>query len=312
MGTAEQTLDVARGFLHRPTREEPDGSNRVAGITDQGGFVPAAWCDAFVQTCLRAAGVDSGPQTMWVSNTIGYFRGLGRAFTNPRDAQPGDLVAFEWGTTSGGYDHIGFVESVRGDGLVTIEGNIGNRVQNLFRSWTSGIAELARPDYAAATAPPAPTPPSVPTQVWRRGSRGEYVKQIQTLVQGQILAPVTVDGVYGELTEAAVKVWQSKLGVTPDGVWGPATQAATDALLAYLASLPQAPPPPAMPTLRLGARGDAVVTLQRRLLANGVPVGGGIDGVFGYGTNHAVVWFQRTRGLVADGVVGPRTWAALG
>jgi cell wall-associated NlpC family hydrolase len=61
----------------------------------------------------------------------------------------------------------------------------------------------------------------------------------------------------------------------------------------------------ASPTLRQGARGPAVATLQRLLR---VPA----DGRFGPRTRAAVVTFQRTHRLTADGVVGPRTWRALG
>ena len=67
----------------------------------------------------------------------------------------------------------------------------------------------------------------------------------------------------------------------------------------------------AQPVLRLGSRGGAVVTLQRRLAALHYFDVGAADGVFGAGTYHAVVAFQKVQGLTRDGVVGPTTWARL-
>ena len=59
------------------------------------------------------------------------------------------------------------------------------------------------------------------------------------------------------------------------------------------------------PIVRVGDRGANVVYLQQKLRITA-------DGIFGNGTRNAVIAFQRSKGLVADGVVGPRTWAALG
>ena len=64
------------------------------------------------------------------------------------------------------------------------------------------------------------------------------------------------------------------------------------------------------PVLRLGSRGAAVAQLQRRLVALHYDVGS-VDGIFGPQTFHGVVAFQKVNGLVRDGIVGPRTWAAL-
>ncbi|MFF5173821.1 L,D-transpeptidase family protein [Micromonospora sp. NPDC000089] len=64
------------------------------------------------------------------------------------------------------------------------------------------------------------------------------------------------------------------------------------------------------PVLRQGSRGAAVTSLQRRLAALHYDVGAA-DGVFGGSTFHAVVAFQKVNGLGRDGIVGPRTWAAL-
>lgn len=55
--------------------------------------------------------------------------------------------------------------------------------------------------------------------LYRRGSRGDMVKQIQ---QALHLLP---DGIFGCLTEEAVKAFQSKIHLQPDGVVGPKTLA---------------------------------------------------------------------------------------
>ena len=66
------------------------------------------------------------------------------------------------------------------------------------------------------------------------------------------------------------------------------------------------------PTLRRGDRGDYVVELQKDLMTLGYSVGAsGADGIFGRNTETAVKDFQSNSGLVADGIVGKRTWAAL-
>jgi lysozyme len=49
--------------------------------------------------------------------------------------------------------------------------------------------------------------------------------------------------------------------------------------------------------------------LQRALAGEGLEVA--VDGDFGRGTEDAVKSFQRERGLVVDGIVGPGTWEAL-
>jgi len=58
------------------------------------------------------------------------------------------------------------------------------------------------------------------------------------------------------------------------------------------------------PTLRRGDKGPAVELVQTRV---GVDATGTFDAI----TEAAVRSFQRAHGLVADGIVGPRTWATL-
>ena len=70
---------------------------------------------------------------------------------------------------------------------------------------------------------------------------------------------------------------------------------------------PHVPPFPGV--VKRGSRGNAVRQVQQRLKDRGWKVT--VDGVFGAGTDTVVRAFQREKRLVADGVVGPRTWNAL-
>ena len=61
--------------------------------------------------------------------------------------------------------------------------------------------------------------------------------------------------------------------------------------------------------LRRGSFGDAVQQLQELLAAQGYPLS--IDRDFGPATELAVMQFQQRAGLLVDGIVGQKTWAAL-
>jgi len=67
---------------------------------------------------------------------------------------------------------------------------------------------------------------------------------------------------------------------------------------------PETGAPAGRATLRRGAAGPLVKEVQKKLRVDA-------DGIFGAGTEAAVRAFQRTRGMVPDGIVGPKTWAAL-
>lgn len=66
-----------------------------------------------------------------------------------------------------------------------------------------------------------------------------------------------------------------------------------------------------LPTIRKGSKGDAVVTLQTALNAAGYDCGAA-DGIFGKNTKKAVEAFQKAHSLTVDGIVGRKTWTALG
>jgi peptidoglycan hydrolase-like protein with peptidoglycan-binding domain len=63
-------------------------------------------------------------------------------------------------------------------------------------------------------------------------------------------------------------------------------------------------PPPSLPLLRVGSSGAFVIEIQGY-------VGAVQDGKFGPQTCAAVKHWQAGHGLVADGIVGPKTWASF-
>lgn len=71
------------------------------------------------------------------------------------------------------------------------------------------------------------------------------------------------------------------------------------------------PPSSACPILAIGSRGPSVQHLQQLLMNAGYNPGT-IDGIFGSRTQAAVMAFQRDSHINVDGIVGPRTWTALG
>ncbi|MEW1613533.1 MULTISPECIES: peptidoglycan-binding protein [unclassified Streptomyces] len=129
------------------------------------------------------------------------------------------------------------------------------------------------------------------------GSSGPQVKAVQQLLNAQGYPAGTADGVFGPATRTATQAFQRARSLTADGAVGPKTWAA---LLSAGTT----------PALARGSSGDAVKRLQRSLTAAlGTTVG--VDGGFGPTTESAVRSFQTSRGLDADGKVGPATWGAL-
>ena len=63
--------------------------------------------------------------------------------------------------------------------------------------------------------------------------------------------------------------------------------------------------------LKQGSRGEVVKTVQQKLKRWGY-YNGAVDGIYGKQTRAAVIYFQKRNGLVADGIVGKKTLAALG
>lgn len=156
--------------------------------------------------------------------------------------------------------------------------------------------------------------------VLRQGSRGSAVERVQfwlnTIAQYDDNIPtLTVDGIFGTGTTAAVRAFQRRHGLTVDGVVGKTTW---DVIYREYRSIQSDNGTPnAYPgtPLRPGDRGQNVRLVQFWLkIARSVYSAlndVGVDGIFGPSTTAAVKKFQSYFGLASDGIVGRATWSKL-
>jgi len=123
---------------------------------------------------------------------------------------------------------------------------------------------------------------------------GADVAEVQDLLTRQGFTLKT-DGVFGLRTQDAVKMFQADVGLRVDGIVGPKTRQILSARVLYLK--------------KPHFEGIDVEQIQTEIASLGLAVV--TNGVFGPGTDSAVRSFQRRYGLLADGVVGPRTLTKL-
>ncbi|MBD2354382.1 peptidoglycan-binding protein [Tolypothrix sp. FACHB-123] len=142
-----------------------------------------------------------------------------------------------------------------------------------------------------------------------RGDEGESVRVLQERLRVAGFYYGNATGLFGPITEEAVKRFQQAYNLDADGIVGPAT-------------LRRLPPvgvggvndtPKAVverDNLRMGDRGEAVRVLQAHLIKAGY-LQGEPNGYYGPNTADAVRRFQAANYLAASGVAGPTTRAKL-
>ncbi|MDY7222096.1 N-acetylmuramoyl-L-alanine amidase [Halalkalibacterium halodurans] len=178
-------------------------------------------------------------------------------------------------------------------------------LQQVARGHVEGIAKaFGLKRKGGATSKPTGIQPSKPaanktttSQPKQSKSGDQVVRAIQEFINTYGFN-IAVDGIAGPQTmRGLVRVLQTELnkqfgrGLVVDGIFGPRTRAA-------------------LVNVRAGARGNLTRVLQALLYIRGFNPGQ-IDSIFGGKTESAVRKFQRDNGLTVDGIVGPKTWAAL-
>lgn len=158
MPTAEQVLAVARREIG--TREALDGSNKYGRAY---GVDRVAWCMQFQWWCFREAHGSAliHPKTAYTPTAAQWFMDRRQWSTTPR---VGSLIFFNWPDSVNRIQHVGIVEAVEPNAVVTIEGNTssgnagsqdnGGGVWRRRRARNSHIVGFGHPAYSA----PSPSP----------------------------------------------------------------------------------------------------------------------------------------------------------
>ena len=182
----------------------------------------------------------------------------------------------------------------------------------------------------AASSTSAKTAPGQPAI----GDKGPHVVAVQTaIMRNGFTLKGGATGVFNKSTQRALKSFQKVVGIKVTGVVDTATakvlkvaaastttvqattttvQATTTTVAPTTTTTPAVVYPLTTSTLPVrGAKGDAVVAVQKALKAAGLEVKGGIDGAFGSGTTSTIATFQTSKGLTATGVLDIPTAVAL-
>ena len=201
------------------------------------------------------------------------------------------------------------------------DGVFGRGTQGAIRTFqesqglpaTGEVDELTGHLLGLAPAPALPT----------LGQRGDAVRSLQqALIDAGVNVRGGADGIFGNATTTAVKTFQTARKLSSTGIVDVRTAIALRILPAAKSSTtPQTPPntsggttstPTAGSWAKVGDRGEKVVVLQKALIAAGVNVRGGADGIFGNATTSALRTYQETVGLAASGRLDDATAQLLG
>lgn len=125
------------------------------------------WCDACVSAAaIKAGAVDLIGTEVGVEKHVAIFKRKGIWIEDGTiTPQPGDVIVFNWDDNiqpnDGNSDHIGYVESVSGGKITTLEGNMGEKVGRRTIPVGYGyIRGFARPKYAASSGGNTPSNPA--------------------------------------------------------------------------------------------------------------------------------------------------------
>jgi peptidoglycan hydrolase-like protein with peptidoglycan-binding domain/GH25 family lysozyme M1 (1,4-beta-N-acetylmuramidase) len=133
--------------------------------------------------------------------------------------------------------------------------------------------------------------------ILKKGDQGNDVKLLQTKLKYINYYSGAINGIFDDILEQAVRLFQKKNQLNVDGILHPSTWVKILHTTTHY-------------QLMKGSTGDQVQEIQTFLKRLGF-YSGAIDGIFGDQTEVEVKAFQSQNGLTVDGIVGPITNDAL-
>lgn len=200
----------------------------------------------------------------------------------------------------------------QGDNGLTVSGEYGSTTKRYLYA-----SDTDRKEQEAAEQKGTEDDPYIPRTLKLKKTGNDVANlQMRLKAGGYLLG--NADGIFGTATEAAVKRLQKDVGLKEDGIVGPKTWQAVLQLNVKNADAEITDPEKPAPAVGSGIRklqryckGADVTKLQTQLIDLGFLPQGEADGVFGIKTRQAVIDFQKSVGIGADGVVGTKTFTKL-
>ena len=207
------------------------------------------WCVVFLQWLFYKLSASDLllVKTANVGTIAVEFKNKGKLVT--KNYKAGDLVIFSWSGDKSTWisgvktlDHIGIIESVNSDGTyTTIEGNTGSSKNGEVKRCTryaSQISCACRPAYKSEATIKFSTYKIKMSKIWKGSSKNkkEQVIALQALLyaygyKGKDSKALTLDGVFGDNTEYALKSFEKAKGLDKSGVHGVCERAKWSKLL---------------------------------------------------------------------------------
>lgn len=200
-----------------------------------------AWCSVFVSWCfVKAYGIENAKKLLCLPNNslaagclyaMQYYKNKGQLKTSP---EIGDQIFFK--SSTGEIVHTGLVYNVDKSYVYTIEGNTstasgvvangGGVCKKKYQLNYNKISGYGRPKYDVSKVVENITKGGTCTMelnVLKKGSKGNSVRALQMLLNGNGYSCGLVDGDFGAGTHGAVVKFQQAQKLDMDGIVGAQT-----------------------------------------------------------------------------------------